>query len=319
MGNYGSNAAGIVVITRKFLAMLFSGLGLSFPFFHKFLDQFNVVLETAVLGDERVEEMEPVGIAGEGTLSLLQLRLELSDRGRWNGGCGWFGGGLGRHNRRKGLGVWRKGCGLEGSSDTMIPLWRNSMITDHSTAESVMDLVHRAVQRVELSTSLPTFLQFTLEAAEDVVESETALTGWTHATTHTTHADKPLRLHRRATLAANSGSLTTKVECITRSGGGGHVLVVTREGVTRWVLSELLLFRMGGGLGVLLVENAEDAGGNLVVDDGLVVFADDIDAELLIKCGCVVKLGMTSEVGGNDLQRCPRTLTRMVRILDLHH
>ena len=30
-------------------------------------------------------------------------------------------------------------------------------------------------------------------------------------------------------------------------------------------------------------------------DDGLVVFADDVDAELLIKCGCVAKLGVMLE------------------------
>jgi hypothetical protein len=40
---------------------------------------------------------------------------------------------------------------------------------------------------------------------------------------------------------------------------------------------------MGSGLSVLLVEYAEDTGGDLVVDDGLVVFTDDVDAELLIK------------------------------------
>jgi len=41
---------------------------------------------------------------------------------------------------------------------------------------------------------------------------------------------------------------------------------------------------MGGGLSVLLVEDAENACSDLMVDDGLVVFADDVDAELLINC-----------------------------------
>jgi len=99
--------------------------------------------------------------------------------------------------------------------------------TDHSTAKSVVNLAHRAVQREELSTGLATFLEFTLKTAEDVVKGETTLAWWAHAATHAAHANEPLRLHRRATLAANvGGSLTTKVEGVTRAGGGGHVLVV---------------------------------------------------------------------------------------------
>ena len=168
----------------------------------------------------------------------------------------------------------------------MIPLWRNSMTTDHSTSESVVNLIHRAVQRVELSASLATFLKFTLEAAKDVVESKTTLARWAHAATHPTHPDEPLRLHRRAALTANSRTLTAEVERVTRTGCGVHVLVVTREGVTGWILGELLLLRMGGSLSVLVVENAEDTGGDLVVNNGLVVFTDNVDAELLIKC-CV--------------------------------
>ena len=89
-----------------------------------------------------------------------------------------------------------------------------------------MNLVNRAIQGVEFSTSLMTFLEFALETAEDVVKSETALAGWTHATTHTAHTDEPLRLHRRTTLAANSGPLTVEVERITGAGGQGRVLVV---------------------------------------------------------------------------------------------
>ena len=71
------------------------------------------LLEPTVLGDKRIKEMEFVSIAGEGALSLLELRLEFSDRSKWNGGSQWFRIRLGRHNRRKGLGVWRKGSGLE--------------------------------------------------------------------------------------------------------------------------------------------------------------------------------------------------------------
>jgi len=107
----------------------------------------------------------------------------------------------------------------------MRPLWRNSM-TDHCTAECVVNVVHRAIQGVELSASLTTFLEFTLETAENVVEGKTALAGLTHATAHAAHTDEPLRLHRRAALTSSTGSLTVKVERVTGTGGRGHVLVV---------------------------------------------------------------------------------------------
>jgi hypothetical protein len=42
-----------------------------------------------------------------------------------------------------------------------------------------------------------------------------------------------------------------------------------------------VLFSACCNLGVLFSEYADDAGRNLVVDGGLVVFADDIDAEFL--------------------------------------
>ena len=100
-------------------------------------------------------------------------------------------------------------------------------MTDHSTTESVMNLGHRAVERVELSASLATFLKFTLEAAEDVVESETTLAGRAHASAHAAHSDKPLRLHRGTTLATDGGTLTIEIERVTGTGGRGHVLVVT--------------------------------------------------------------------------------------------
>jgi len=43
---------------------------------------------------------------------------------------------------------------------------------------------------------------------------------------------------------------------------------------------------MGSGLSVLFVEDTEDTGSDLVVDDGSVVFVDNVDTKLLIECGC---------------------------------
>jgi hypothetical protein len=49
----------------------FSGLSLSFTSFHELLDQFNVVLEAAVLSDKRIEKVELVSITVEGVLGFL--------------------------------------------------------------------------------------------------------------------------------------------------------------------------------------------------------------------------------------------------------
>ena len=82
-----------------------------------------------------------------------------------------------------------------------------------------MNLSHRIVERVKLSTSLAISLEFTLEAAEDVVESDTALAG--------RRMIPPMRLHRRATLAADGETLTIGIERVTGPGGRDHVSVAT--------------------------------------------------------------------------------------------
>jgi hypothetical protein len=43
----------------------------------------------------------------------------------------------------------------------------------------------------------------------------------------------------------------------------------------------LMLFGAGGDVGVLFGENADDAGGDFVVDYSLVVLAYDVDSEFL--------------------------------------
>ena len=45
----------------------------------------------------------------------------------------------------------------------------------------------------------------------------------------------------------------------------------------------MLLLRLGGGLSVLFVEDAENARSDFMMDDGLVVFADNVDAKFLIE------------------------------------
>ena len=103
--NDGRNTAGVVTV------MVFLSSGIPFTPFHN-LGQLNVLLEATVLGDGWVEGMEFVGVIGEpGTLSLLQLRPELSNCSGWNG-LGWFGGGLRWHNRGDVLRVRREVGGL---------------------------------------------------------------------------------------------------------------------------------------------------------------------------------------------------------------
>ena len=59
--------------------VLFFGLGLSFTFFHKLLDQFNIVPGALVLSDGRIRKMglasvaseEPLGLCNSGWSSLI--------------------------------------------------------------------------------------------------------------------------------------------------------------------------------------------------------------------------------------------------------
>ena len=68
----------------------------------------------------------------------------------------------------------------------------------------------------------------------------------------------------------------------------------------------LLLVLLGprGNLDVLFIEHTHHPGGNLVVDNGLVVLANDVNAEFLEKkalyaCDAIF-------IGEKDLQRCRR-------------
>ena len=88
-----------------------------------------------------------------------------------------------------------------------------------------MNLIYRAVEGVELGSSLAAFLKFSLKTTKDMVEGKTALARRAHTAAHTAHTDEPLWLHRRASLTGNGRSLTVEVERVARAGAGGHVLV----------------------------------------------------------------------------------------------
>ena len=89
-------------------------------------------------------------------------------------------------------------------------------------------------------------------------------------------------------MAADGRPLAIEVECVAGAGVRVDILVVRRKGITGRVLGKLLLFRMGGGLGILLVEDTKDTGSDLVVDDSFVIFADNVDAKFLVECACCV-------------------------------
>ena len=111
-------------------------------------------------------------------------------------------------------------------SETMRPPWGNSKITDQGAAKSVVNVIDRAVQGVELSASLATFLKFALKAAENMVEGETAFAGRTHAAAHAAHTNESLWLHRRTSLTSDGRPLTVKIERVAGTSGGCYVLVV---------------------------------------------------------------------------------------------
>ena len=119
-----------------------------------------------------------------------------------------------------------------------------------------------------------------------MVEREATLPWDTHVPAHTTHPYETLRLERWSPLRAIDPiraalAVASEVECAVT----GTRLVRHRAHVTLRPLLLRLCFGALRGLRVELREYAYDACGDLVVDDGLVVLADDIDAEFLQKGG----------------------------------
>ena len=81
--------------------------------------------------------------------------------------------------------------------------------------------------------------------------------------------------------AGRGGTSTDTVDGLARdaartTGGGSGCLLVLVV-----LLLGLVLFCAGGDLGILLGEDAYDSCGDLVVDDGFVVLAHNIDTEFL--------------------------------------
>ena len=140
-------------------------------------------------------------------------------------------------------------------------------------AEGIVDLREAAAERVQLRARLAALLELALEAAEDVVERERVLSR---------------RTGGPATHAADAGHLLSGTgpaeECvgIIRALGGLLVLLMLLVGVSavEGGRGRLVLLGPGSRCCVLGREDADDAGGDFVVHDRLVVFAHNVDTEL---------------------------------------
>jgi hypothetical protein len=127
-----------------------------------------------------------------------------------------------------------------------------------------MNIIHRSSKRAEFSASLSRFLEFALKSAKDVVERQATLPWWTHAATHATHSCQPLLLQRRSSLIRRI--LEVESRSAARSCLASHAVM-------------LMLLCPGGNLGILLGKYTDDSSGDFMVNDCLVVLADDVDTE----------------------------------------
>jgi hypothetical protein len=129
-----------------------------------------------------------------------------------------------------------------------------------------VDLAHRVRQAVKLCTGLAALLQLALQPRDDVVEREARLAGWTEGA-HAAHAAETgllLLLHAWSAGTAVRVSGSAKVETTTRKRAHGTRRIWTR-----------CRCRIG------VAKDTNHTSSHLVVDDGLVVFANNVDTEFL--------------------------------------
>lgn len=135
-----------------------------------------------------------------------------------------------------------------------------------------MDIVHSATERVQIVRGFSTLLQLALQSAKNVVEREVIFPRSPCRTTHATHTEA-LRLHCPSSLRSRRTirpSLASKVECSTDTGSS----CIEAEAGT-------LGFRPCGGLRILVGEHTYDTGSNFMMNNGLVVFSDNVYTEFL--------------------------------------
>lgn len=75
-----------------------------------------------------------------------------------------------------------------------------------------MCFIHRTCKRMQLGTSLTTFLELALKATEDMVKGDTTLAWHTHIGAHASHTTESLLLDGGATSGASGILSASKVE-----------------------------------------------------------------------------------------------------------
>ena len=165
-----------------------------------------------------------------------------------------------------------------GMCQTKIGVQSKEAGTYRGTTQCFVDFVHHAREGVKIRSSLSGLLELALKKGKDIVEGEAALAGGAHVTAHAVESAEALPLHDASALRLTGSALcSSKVECGIGGGGCGR----SPSGETNHGRIGLMLPCAGCGLRILLRDDADDACGDLVVDDRLVVFTHDINAEFL--------------------------------------
>ena len=171
-----------------------------------------------------------------------------------------------------------------------------SMIDSPRSAEGIVYIIHSAREIVQLRTRLPAFLQLPPASDSKYDRRSTRSSQGSDAPAPHTHSTKTPRLHRRSptrvirALHEGEAGGAVRLRCAPAGGRGDGR---RRGGLVRTgvlcvllmvMLLELLLMLLGasGNVGVLIREDAYDAGGDFVVNDGLVIVAYDTDAGFLL-------------------------------------
>lgn len=167
---------------------------------------------------------------------------------------------------------------------------------------------------MKFCASFPALLQFSLETAEDVVEREPALAWRARAAAHSAHPDEPLRLHGSSPLRPGHA---VALPCAVRARKAKGTWLASQP----WPLAAqgavcggiLLGLYASRSLGILLREDTDDARGDFVVNDGRVVFTDNVDTKFLV----AVWVWSWQTTRERDIPRCRPSSAQTVATRDL--
>lgn len=135
-------------------------------------------------------------------------------------------------------------------------------------------------------------------------EGEAGFPRGSHATAHTTNTCQPLtNIGPWSPLLRSANKVELRGDTVGPRLTSPHkrmlgillMLLLLLEQMLLLLLLLLVLLSTGSNLGILFRKNADGACGDFMVDDGLVVFADDVDTEFLGSCeGEVHILGLNA-------------------------